>query len=385
MRTAGIICEYNPLHLGHVKQFAQLRAALGPETAIVCAMSGNFVQRGEPAVFEKMTRAAAAVDCGADLVVELPLSAVLCSAEGFARGGVAALDALGAETLAFGCESGETAEFLRLAAAMDTADYQAALRTALAGGLSYPAAREAAANALHLPGQLLQTPNNILALEYCRAALGRRIRPLALRREGDYHAALPDRENPSATAVRALLSRGGDWQSCVPEAARARFAAAQRFSLCAGERAMLARLRGLTEAEWQRTAHGSEGLWSLARRAALDCGSLAALEAAVKSKRYPMTRVRRLLLCAYLGLTAEDLLRPLPYLRVLALNETGRRLLRTARETCPLPLINAGQRPPDADYFALECRAAALHGLFCEGPDISSGRQEQENRVYCKK
>ena len=122
MHTAGVICEYNPLHLGHVKQFAQLRAALGPETAIVCAMSGNFVQRGDPAVFDKMTRAAAAVDCGADLVVELPLTAVLCSAEGFARGGAAALDALGAETLAFGCESGETAEFLHLAAAMDTAD-----------------------------------------------------------------------------------------------------------------------------------------------------------------------------------------------------------------------------------------------------------------------
>ena len=92
--TVGIICEYNPLHLGHQKQIDRIRAVFGPETAIVCAMSGNFVQRGMPAIIEKNYRAKAAVACGADLVLELPVTTALSSAEGFAAGGVRILNSL---------------------------------------------------------------------------------------------------------------------------------------------------------------------------------------------------------------------------------------------------------------------------------------------------
>lgn len=177
MRTVGVICEYNPFHRGHLTQFRQIRTLFGEDAAIICLMSGNFVQRGECAVFDKLVRASAAVDCGASLVLELPVTGALRSAEGFARCGVEILDALGVEMLAFGSESGETENYLCLAAAMDTPEYNAELRAALASGQSYPAAREAAAKSLHLPGELLKTPNNILGLEYCKAALGRRIRP----------------------------------------------------------------------------------------------------------------------------------------------------------------------------------------------------------------
>ena len=85
MKTVGVICEYNPFHRGHWTQFRQIRDFFGADTAVICLMSGNFVQRGEPAVFDKLRRAAAAVDCGASLVLELPVTGVLCSAEGFAR------------------------------------------------------------------------------------------------------------------------------------------------------------------------------------------------------------------------------------------------------------------------------------------------------------
>ena len=126
-----MICEYNPFHRGHLTQFRQIRTLFGEDAAIVCLMSGNFVQRGACAVFDKLVRASAAVDCGANLVLELPVTGALRSAEGFARCGVEILDALGVETLAFGSESGETEDFLRLAAAMDTPEYDAALRAAL--------------------------------------------------------------------------------------------------------------------------------------------------------------------------------------------------------------------------------------------------------------
>ena len=384
MRTVGVICEYNPFHRGHLTQFRQIRTLFGEDAAIICLMSGNFVQRGECAVFDKLVRASAAVDCGASLVLELPVTGALRSAEGFARCGVEILDALGVEALAFGSESGETEDFLRLAAAMDTPEYDAALRAALASGQSYPAAREAAAKSLHLLGELLKTPNNILGLEYCKAALGRRIRPAALHRAGDYHAPTPDAEAPSASSLRAVLEGNGDVSPFVPEAAARRYADAERHFPQYGERAMLARLRGMTPEDWARTAHGSEGLWSLAMRAAQCCGTLQELEGMVKSRRYPMTRVRRLLLCAALGLTEDGLNLEIPYVRALAMDGAGRRVLREMRDLETLPIINAGQTPEDKDYFKLELRAAGLYGLFGEGPVCAAAEQLRRERIYLK-
>ena len=384
MKTVGVICEYNPFHRGHWTQFRQIRDFFGADTAVICLMSGNFVQRGEPAVFDKLRRAAAAVDCGASLVLELPVTGVLCSAEGFARCGVDILDKLGAESLAFGCENGETADFLRLAAAMDTPEYDAALRAALAGGMSYPAARETAAKSLNLPGELLKTPNNILGLEYCKAALGRQIRPLALHRAGDYHAQLPDWEAPSASSLRAVLAADGDIFPYLPQAAARHFAGAERHFLHLGERAMLARLRAMGKADWERAAHGSEGLWSLAWRAAQMCGTLQEIENMVKSKRYPMSRIRRLLLCAYLGLTEADLRREIPYVRALAMDETGRCVLREARRNTTISMINAGEKPDNTEYFELELRTAGLYGLFGEGEACAAAEQLRRERIYLK-
>ena len=385
MRTVGVICEYNPFHRGHLTQFRQIRTLFGEDAAIICLMSGNFVQRGECAVFDKLVRASAAVDCGASLVLELPVTGALRSAEGFARCGVEILDALGVETLAFGSESGETENFLCLASAMDTPEYNAALRAALASGQSSPAAREAAAKSLHLPGELLKTPNNILGLEYCKAALGRRIRPAALHRAGDYHAPTPDAEAPSASSLRAVLEGNGDVSPFVPEAAARRYVDAERHFPQYGERAMLARLRAMTPEDWARTAHGSEGLWSLAMRAAQCCGALQELESMVKSRRYPMTRVRRLLLCAALGLTEDGLRQVIPYVRALAMDGTGRRVLREMRDLETLPIINAGQTPEDKDYFELELRAAGLYGLFGEGAVCAPPSRLRDERIYVRR
>lgn len=385
MRTVGVICEYNPFHRGHLTQFRQIRTLFGEDAAIVCLMSGNFVQRGACAVFDKLVRASAAVDCGANLVLELPVTGALRSAEGFARCGVEILDALGVEMLAFGSESGETKDFLRLAAAMDTPEYDAALRAALASGQSYPAAREAAAKGLGLSSEFLKTPNNILGLEYCKAALGRRIQPAALHRTGDYHAPVPDAEAPSASSLRSVLEAGGDVSPFVPEAAAQRYTGAERHFPQCGERAMLARLRGMTPEDWSVAAHGSEGLWSLAMRAAQCCGALQELESMVKSRRYPMTRVRRLLLCAALGLTEDGLRQAIPYVRALAMDSTGRRVLREMRDLETIPVINAGQMPEDKDYFALELRAAGLYGLFGEGAVCAPPSRLRDERIYVRR
>ncbi|MDR2665360.1 MAG: nucleotidyltransferase family protein, partial [Oscillospiraceae bacterium] len=138
MNVAGIICEYNPFHLGHALHISKTRAALGNDCAIVCCMSGNFVQRGEFAVMSKHARAQSAVLCGADLVTELPLPSALSSAERFALGGVRALDALGVcGYISFGSESGDIERLKGAARARGAPRADEEIRRALDGGASY--------------------------------------------------------------------------------------------------------------------------------------------------------------------------------------------------------------------------------------------------------
>ena len=174
MRVFGIICEYNPFHRGHEWQIDELRRLAGEEEcAVVCAMSGDFVQRGDFAIERAHARAEAAVRGGADLVLELPLPWAISSAEGFARGGVSILAATGVvDTLAFGSECGNAAKLQRAAKALLRAEFPDALREELAKGLSFAAARESAARALiGEDAAVLREPNDILGVEYCKALL----------------------------------------------------------------------------------------------------------------------------------------------------------------------------------------------------------------------
>ena len=387
MAAAGVICEYNPFHSGHLRQFAQIRQRLGADTAIVCLMSGAFVQRGEVAVFSPAVRAAAAVDCGADLVLELPVTHSLRSAEGFAAGGVDILTRLGAvDTLCFGAEHADAAALLQTAEILCSAEYEAALRELLQTRVSYPAARERALIACGGDGALLQRPNDILAAEYCKALVQQKsaLHPLVLPRGGDYHALDADAENPSATAVRALLP-DGDWRALVPDTAAALYAGAERFTMAAGERAMLARLRGMAKDDWKHVPYGSEGLWSAVYKAVLRAGSVEEIIDSAKSRRYVRTRLQRLLLCAYLGLTADDLARPAEYVRVLALSARGGRLLRHIREESSVLCLNAGANAPEGAQAELETRCAGLSTLFSTGTNAPAAALAQKGRVYRRK
>ena len=149
MGAAGIIVEYNPLHSGHLRLLEAGRAALGPDTAMVCVMSGNFVQRGDFALLRKHARARAAVESGADLVLELPLPWAVSSAEPFARGGVGLLTATGVvDTLSFGSEAGALPPLQAAADCLASPAWQEVLRQGLVQGLSFPVARQQAATSL---------------------------------------------------------------------------------------------------------------------------------------------------------------------------------------------------------------------------------------------
>ena len=375
MKITGVICEYNPLHLGHKKQIDAIRRLQGPDTAVVCLMSGNFVQRGYPAVFPKMARAEAALRCGADLVLELPVTYALSSAEGFAAGGVRVLSAF-CDNLCFGAEDADPAALFSLARALLTPEFSQALRAQLDAGLSFPAARQRALQAMGLDAAALEKPNNILAVEYCKSILsqGSSTDILPIHRPGSYHALAPDASNPSATSLRCLAESGQDIAPFLPAEAATILASSPLFTLSAGERAMLARLRTMTDAEFEALPYGSEGLWRKFMHACRQEADLESILTAAKSKRYTRSRLDRMAMCAFLGITQDDLNIPAPYTRVLAMNDRGRKVLKLAKGHTRI--LNAGDQPQDA-YYILEKRCSDLYGLFRTESPQAPGQEER--------
>ena len=379
MKTVGIICEYNPLHLGHKKQIDRIWAAFGKDTSIICAMSGNFVQRGSPAIVDKSARAAAAVACGADLVLELPVTVALSSAEGFAAGGVKVLAPL-CDTLCFGAETANRNILMEAASALLGDGFPPLLRQELDTGKSFPAAREAALKRLGVETDLLSQPNNILAVEYCKAILsqGADMEPFPIHRQGSYHALSVDTENPSATAVRNLMLIAHNWKSCVPQEARPLLENEPLHSTAAGEKAIVARLRTMSDAEFESLPYGSEGLWRKLMHAARRETTLEEILNATKSKRYTRSRLDRMVMCAFLGITEADLAMEVPYTRVLAFTDRGRKLLKEAKKAGIY--LNAGESF-DHPHWQLEQRCGDLYGLFCVDGIEAPGREENR-RIY---
>ena len=380
LKITGIICEYNPFHLGHRKQFDMIRQAKGDDPAIVCLMSGDFVQRGHPAIISKSLRAKAALSCGADLVLELPVTAALSSAEGFAAQGVRILAPF-CDELCFGAESEDPAALMDIAGSLLSPDFPPLLRAQLEKGLSFPAARQAALEEMGLNGALVTQPNNILAIEYCKAILAQNadLAPFPILRQGSYHDTAPDPENPSATAVRRLLTNGETWSDFIPPEASSIFDTAPIHTLSAGDRAILARLRTMTDEEFEALPYGSEGLWRKLMHAARREATLEDVLTAVKSKRYTRSRLDRMVMCAFLGLTAADLAAPAPYARVLALNDRGREILKTARKSGLFP--NIGEKV-DHPYQSIETRCGRLYGLFAAATPDAPDQNEAARITY---
>ena len=377
MEIVGIICEYNPFHKGHQKQFGLIRQEFGENTAIVCLMSGNYVQRGSPALFDRQIRTQAALNCGADLVLELPVTGSLSSAEGFARAGVSILSGL-CDRLCFGSETADPEALTQCAKALLRPQFPEQLRQALAGGISFPAARVKALEAMGLSGVPLQQPNDILGVEYCKAILelGSTLKPHPIFRQGSYHDCCPDPENPSATSLRALAEQNKDYFSYIPAPAVECFRSAPVHTLHSGERAILYRLRTMEDEAFESLPYGSEGLWRRFMKASRQEASLEDILNRVKTKRYTRARLNRMALCAFLGITAADLASPAPYARILGFDEVGRTLLR-GNDFCK----NLGWKD-DSHYARLEGRCNALYGLFCQERITRADQADNQRLIY---
>lgn len=382
MRIAGIIAEYDPFHNGHKAHIDSVRADGATHIAIV--ISGSFTQRGEPALLTKFDRAQMALACGADLVLENPLPFAMAPAERFALGGVSVLHALGCvDTLSFGSECGDTAALQALAALIDTPAYAQALKAALATGIPYAAARQKAvemckANNL---STLPENPNNTLGLEYIRATakVGADFRFHTLKRVGAAHNTDEIRGGiASASHLRELIREGqaDEAAACMPHASADILHAVVAAGHIATrterlENALLARLRTMELSDFAALPYISEGLENRLCQASHAAASYDELLEAVKTRRYPAARLRRVLWAALLGLPSEDAYPAPLYIRVLAMNERGREILSAAKPTLPILTRTAQVRELSAEaqaLFALECRATDLHALALTSP-----------------
>lgn len=383
VKVCAITAEYNPFHKGHAYQLEQARRA--GATHVIAVMSGNFVQRGVPAMMDKRVRTRAAIHGGVDLVLELPLPYATASAETFAYGALALMQATGCvEMVSFGAED-PLSEIQKALDVLLSKEFEPIFRLRLAGGGSYAAARTQ--TVADLAGEetaaVLTHPNNILAVEYLKAAhrLGFAPQWAAIPRKGSGHDQPGETQGMmSASYLRHLLEAGA-WSEaqrgllsvCLPIYQQAFVSGEAPVRLVGLERNILSVLR-TRPLDWLAALPDmSEGLENRLYSGIRQAVSIVELYQMVQSKRYPQSRARRMVLHAFLGVTAALQKKDPPYLRILGIGPRGEEILRKMKQTAILPvsqsLLRLSNASEDARAFAqLEASATDQYVLGMPRP-----------------
>ncbi len=379
MAIYGIIAEYNPFHNGHLYQINAIKQN-DPDAKIVVAMSPNVVQRGDFALFDKWTRARAALICGADLVLEIPGIFALATAERFALGGVSVLDAIGIDRLCFGSESGDLRSLTDAVALLEDAEVKEKMKEHLAEGITFAKARSLAVNDKNkVAAEALNNPNDILAVEYIKAIakLGAKMEPYpVLRKSVEHLQEHPSGEFASASYIREHLS-----ERTLTDFAPAPAAELFKTELKDGgysnglkslETALVLKLRTMSKEQIAVLFDVSEGLHNRIWRAAREKSDLDGLCNEIKTKRYTMARIRRILMYALLDFTKDKMSSSLPYIRVLGHNLKGLEIL--SQKTAKLPVITSLSKAralsSEAEAFAeLEEKVSGIFALTLQNKE----------------
>ncbi len=366
-KVLGIVCEYNPFHNGHLYHLEQSKKATG-SNYVVAIMSGNFTQRGSTAIIDKWSRTEAALKCGVDLVIELPVLYATSSAENFAEGSIHILDSLKVvDYLGFGSETSDIDILSEIANILykEPKAYKNILSEELNKGISFPKARENALmqylNNNKKYAHVLSSPNNILGIEYIKALKKYKsnIRPIPITRfEAGYNDLNYSGNIASATAIRNIIKNGN-------------FEIARRLlpppsyailmdnikqghiipDLSVFERQIIYNLRKMDTSEIAELPDVTEGLEFSIKKAANSCNTIQEFLTLIKSKRYTSTRIQRILLYSLLGITKKDMTlskKVNPYVRVLGLNNRGKFIISEIAKANPrLEIITSVKRFAD--------------------------------------
>jgi len=421
MSILGIVVEYNPFHNGHLFHLKKAKELINPDLTIA-VMSGNFVQRGEPAIMDNYSRAEIALKAGIDIVVQLPVVYSVQDAGGFALGSIWTLSLLGVTDIVFGSETGnmKLLDVLSDILIEEPTVYVKLLKQHLKTGLSFPNARKAALKdylKLHLSDfaesiQEIERSNNILGLEYLRAIKQIRsdITPHSIVRTGaDYNDPYFKGRFSSATAIRKLIITG-QWEKvkqAVPDYSYAIIKRECALKKCPVHlekmgRFILGLLRRLDREDFKNYYGFTEGLDARFVRCSRQCGEISEFLECVKAKRFTFTRLKRLLMNVILKLSPkliEQSNKQGPqYIRVLGFNENGRSHLSRIKKKLKVPLLTtpstwkrvmykaiSGDFEIDQDLFQLQMKrdimAADIYSLFFDDVKVIKASNEMKRKI----
>ena len=380
MKTAGIICEYNPFHNGHLYQINKTRE--NGATHIICVMSGNFVQRGDVSIVPKAAKVQMAIDNGADLVLELPTVWSMSSAENFAKGAVSILNNTGlCDYISFGSECGDLKKLQTAAEAVLDEAVDKKISYYLEQGTSFVNARAKAIRDLYGSEieSVISSPNDILGIEYLNAMKGSHIQPMPILRDTVHDANSDNPFKKSAGEIRELIIKNDiSFKKAMPHSAYETLRQYAKLGMCPNtvddlNKSIMAVLRRFEAEDFKNYPDVSEGLENRIYNAVRQSSSVSEILLRAKSKRYTMARIRRILLNAYLGIGKGYNKSEVPYLRVLGMNDKGKELLKEMQQTAKKPIIMKYSDFQSADGFArkifsFECRAADLYSLSFSKP-----------------
>ncbi len=416
MKATGLIVEYNPFHNGHLYHLRQSKQISGANCT-VCVMSGNFIQRGEPSIVNKWARARMALASGIDLVLELPVVYSMSSAEFFAYGAVRLLDSTGVvDSICFGSESGSIKELDILAGVLadEPAAYKRLLKENLARGLSYASSREKAlAGYLSFSsgiGPILNSSNNILGIEYLKALkrLNSKMLPFTIKRiHNEYNSIEMTGSISSATSIRKNIF--GSPGEAVYSSQAGRALPTQVISILeeefnAGrgpisasdyESIIISNIRSAPLSSLRKLPYVSEGMENRLKSAAASSGSLNELIDTISTKRYPKTRIQRILFSILTGLAGEELdnfsrYSGPQYIRVLGFNDAGRALLSEINKKATLPVIvktadfKNSCNPLLKRMLQIEAHATDQYVLGYSNPQFRKAGQEFTQNIILK-
>ncbi len=374
--NCGIVAEFNPFHNGHKYLIDTIKN--NGENTVTVVMSESFVQRGECACVSPNARTRMALQCGADLVLSLPVPYATASAERFALGGLSVLGGLGCvDALTFGAECGNAEKLKKCATVLVSSKFSVVLEKYLNEGVSFPVARQKAVEEESSKeiAEILSSPNNILGVEYIKAIkkLGLNMDVNPITRKGVAH----DSEEASgdfcsASAIREMLENKKPFGDFLPEETfkilneeiKNKKAPASFSKL---ETAILYKLRSMSIEDFKELPDVSEGLEYRLFDAVKTSVYLEEILEKVKTKRYTHSRIRRIIICAFLGIKKEDVQAPVPFIRVLGFNENGAKVLKKAKETATLPIVTKS-----SEINALGESAKRVFELECFARDMLS-------------
>lgn len=398
MNVTGIVVEYNPLHNGHIYHINKARDLTGCDY-LVAVMSGNFVQRGEPALVNKWVRTEMAIKSGIDLVLELPFIYSVSSAEGFAFGAVSTLNSLGfINNICFGSEAEniKSLQYIAQILACEPKEYKILLHSYLKEGLSFPSARQNALidycskdnhNIITDKGfsELLGSSNNILGIEYLKSIykLSSKINTFSIKRiNNSYNQSSLTGAISSATSIRKnfnntdIIEALPDYVYAILQKERAQGrcpVTLSRFSDL-----ILYKLRDSSIPYIKNLLDVGEGLEYKIKKGAEYCSSISELIQYIKNKRYTTTRIQRILLYALFEITKEikeEIKNPVNYIRVLGFNEKGKMLLREAKKSSCVPIITNPSHL-DSETLKYDIKSTDIYVLGYENQLFKSAKQD---------